>query len=302
MTPDNLRARWVRRLLRGVYVYASTEITIRLWICAARLVLPSDAVPSHMTALRVHGVSIGPWLPLHFSTNSTSKSRHDDVVLHRRRGALHPVHVAGEPTLGADRAFVDSATPSLRLSFIQVVQAGDWLVHLKRTSVSTLVGYCDAVHLDGARRARMAARYVRERVESPMETFLRLMLVFARLPEPECNLKMWDANGRFVARCDLVFARYRLIVEYDGLWHRRTQARRRKDRRRISALEALGWTVIVVTAEDRVDTRAIVLRIHKAMVANGYEGVAPHFNIMWTKWFGRADPEIWRESGAPEAA
>lgn len=288
LTRYHLRARWIRRLMRGVYVYAYTEVTLRLWIRAAQLVLPPDAVPSHLTALRAHGVHIGSWMPLHFSTNTKSTSGHAEVELHRRQGTLHPTVVDGTNTLGADRAFVDSSTPSLRLSFVQLVQVGDWLVHLRRTTVDTLVAYCDSVHLDGVRRARMAAKYVRDRVESPMETFLRLMLVFARLPEPQCNLKIRDIDGAFVARCDLVFVRYRLIVEYDGWWHRKERAQRRNDRRRIAALEQVGWTVIVVTTEDLVDTRAIVRRVHRALVGAGYLGPDPVISIMWTRWFANA--------------
>lgn len=285
LTRYHLRAQWVLRLLRGVYVYASTEVTLRLWIRAALLVLPPDSAPSHLTALRLHGVEVGPFMPLHFSTNTKSTCEHAEVVLHRRQGALNPSRVGGTRTLGPDRSFVDSSTPSLRMSFVQLVQAGDWLVHLGHTTVDTLITYCDSVHLDGVRRARVAARYVRDRVESPMETSLRLMLVFARLPEPACNLKIRDADGAFVARCDLVFVRYRLIVEYDGWWHRKERSQRRNDRRRIAALEQCGWTVVVVTTEDLVDTRAIVRRVHHALVDAGYVGPDPVFSVMWTRWF-----------------
>ncbi|MGH3359975.1 MAG: DUF559 domain-containing protein, partial [Nocardioidaceae bacterium] len=285
LTPDNLRASWVTRLMRGVFAYESTELTIRIWIRAALLVLPSDAALSHLTAMWWYGVEVGRWWPLHFSTNSALASRRQEILLHRRRGRMHPTSLSGVRVLGPDRTFVDCAAPRFRLSWVQLVQAGDRFVHLGHTRVATLVEYCDRVHLDGVQRARLAARYVRARVESPMETLVRLMLVCARLPEPACNREIRDAIGRFVARCDLVYERYRVIVEYDGMWHRTGRAQRLKDRRRIAALEALGWTVIVITAEDLADKQAVVRRVHRALVANGYDGHPPHFNAMWTKWF-----------------
>lgn len=285
LTRGNLRAGWIHTLMRGVYAYAATEMTLVRWIRAALLILPRDAAASHLTALWLHGIEVGPWLPLHFSTNTKAVSERDEIVLHRRQGTLHPLIEFGFRVLRADRTFVDCATPSMRLSWVQLVQAGDRLVHLGHTTVDGLIAYCDGVHLDGVRRARLIARYVRDRVESPMETVVRLMLVFARLPEPACNPDINDQLGRFVARCDLVYERYRVIVEYDGMWHRKTPEQRRKDRRRIAALEALGWTVIVITAEDFVAPRAIVHRVHRELVRNGYDGMEPHFNIMWDKAF-----------------
>lgn len=272
--------------MRGVYAYASVPQTLLLWVGAALLVLPGDAVLSHLSALRWYDVRFGDsYLPLHFSTNSGRSCRQDEIVLHRRGGRLHPVTHNGVRLLGPDRSFVDSAAARFRLSWVQLVQAGDRLVHLKHTTVSTLITYCDSVHLDGVQRARLAARYVRAGAESQMETLLRLMLVCARLPEPACNATICDDAGRFVARCDLVLARYRVIVEYDGYWHRKTREQRVADRRRVAELEALGWTVLVVTAEDMVRKQAVVARVHRALVAGGYTGPEPIFNAMWAKWF-----------------
>lgn len=118
-----------------------------------------------------------------------------------------------------------------------------------------------------------------------METVVRLMLIFARLPKPTPNERIYDEFGRFVARCDLVYEACMVIVEYDGMWHRKSRTQRLADRRRIAALEALGWSVIVLTAEDMVDKRAIVRRVYRELVKNGYEGPGPHLNIMWQKWF-----------------
>ena len=257
-------------------------MTLHLWIDAARLVVPADAALSHVTAMWWHGVPIGSWWPLHFSTNTPTRSKRDGIVVHRRRGKLSPRWYAGALSLGVDRTFVDCAT---QYTVVQLIQAGDALLHLGKTTHEKLTAYANSVHLDGVRRARLTLTFVCDGVESPMETLVRLMLVVARLPKPTPNKCIYDARGRFAARCDLVFEARQVIVEYDGLWHRKDKAQRRKDRRRIAALEALGYTVIVLTTEDQVDNRAIVWRVYRELAKNGYNGPEPHFNIMWQKWF-----------------
>ncbi|UYM04900.1 DUF559 domain-containing protein [Solicola gregarius] len=283
LSADSLRGSRFRTLFRGVYVVGDEEPTFASYVVAALFVLPSDAVISHVTALWWYGVHIGSMWPLHFSTNTTLKTRHDGVRLHRRRGKLRPVRHDEREVSGPERAFVDSAT---LLPFVLLVMAGDALMHAKHTSLQALGEYCDASHIHGVVRARRTLPFLSEGAESPMETVVRLMLVLARLPMPECNPEIWHA-GRFVARCDLVFRAYKVIVEYDGEWHERSRKQRQRDIERREALEALGWTVIVVVVEDLKDKREIVRRVHRAIVAHGYAGPKPVFNIMWQGWFER---------------
>lgn len=265
-----------------MYASADLELTIRTWIWAALLLLPADAAASHTTALWLHGVEVGRAWPLHFSTNTARKSERARIVVHRRKGLLHPRSVQGIRSLGPDRSFVDAATV---LGFIQLVQAGDWLLRLGCTTYSELHDYAMRSHLDGVLRARRALQYVCTGVESPRETLVRLMLVFARLPKPQCNVNIFD-GPRFVARVDMMYAAYKVIVEYDGWQHERDAAQRQRDRVRLEELHALGWTVIVVTAADLEHRREVVRRVHRALVANGYRGGEPVFNAMWPRFFG----------------
>jgi hypothetical protein len=281
--PSQLKGRRYRSLLRGVHVVAELPLTLVLWLRAALLVLPEDALASHVTALRLWGYDLRPLLPLHFSTNTTSVSDRPEVTLHRRRGRLRAYVRERIACTGPDRTFVDCA--ALRINLVELVQAAEHLMHHGHTTLTELRDYLDACHIDGVVRARRAFGYVREGVESPMETLVRLALVFARLPEPEPNPDVLDAVGRFVARCDLVYWEYRVVVEYDGAWHERSKKQRARDRTRREALERLGWTVIVVLEDDLPNKRAIVWRVYLALRDNGYDGPSPHFNAMWTRWF-----------------
>ncbi|MGH3359585.1 MAG: DUF559 domain-containing protein [Nocardioidaceae bacterium] len=281
LSPKMLRGRRFERMFRGVYRCRGDEPSLWTWVVAALLVLPKDAVISHVTALWWYDVRVGRSFPLHFSTNSVLTCRYERIRLHRRRGRLRPLCLHGHKVTGPERTFVDCATV---LPFVMLVTAGDGLIHAGRTTLLALREYAVTSHIHGVVRARLALGLVCDGVESPMETLVRLSLVFARLPRPECNAEI-HREGVFVARCDLVFRAYKVIVEYDGEWHERSRRQRQRDRARLEDLEALGWTVIVVTVEDLKKKRNIVHRVHRALVAHGYTGADPHFNAMWTKWF-----------------
>ena len=87
------------------------------------------------------------------------------------------------------------------------------------------------------------------------------------------------------SRGDLVYRRFRVIVEYDGWHHERDARQRQKDHLRRERLEAAGWTVIVITAADMKDPLGIVRRVHNALVARGYCGPAPVMGTTWHRWF-----------------
>ncbi|MDQ3156045.1 MAG: DUF559 domain-containing protein [Actinomycetota bacterium] len=277
-----LRGKRFRRLFRDVYVHADLDLNLVGWLRAALLVLPKDAVVSHVTALWLYGVEIGSPSPFEFSTNSGLVTKLANIRLHRRQGRI-AVHERGRlPVTGPDRTIVDCAT---RLSFVQFVQAADWLISTGATTVADLMEYADSRHLSGVLRARRALLFVRERVDSPMETLVRLMLVFARLPEPECNPDIVDAHGNFIARGDMVYFGYKVLVEYDGWQHERDARQRQRDRERREALEANGWRVIVITSEDLKRKHLIPRRVFEALADRGYEGQPPKMNAMWSKWF-----------------
>lgn len=150
-------------------------------------------------------------------------------------------------------------------------------------------------HLHGVQRARRVLPFLRTGAESPMETVLRLALVFARLPEPECNVDIRSSDGAFLARGDLVYLKWRIVVEYDGLWHERTPEQRRKDRNRHERLEANGWTVVVVHRPDLDEPAELINRVHDALVRRGWRGSPPLTSTVWTRWFRfpTRDLETW---------
>ncbi len=100
--------------------------------------------------------------------------------------------------------------------------------------------------------------------ESPRESHLRVLLRRARLPRPEVNGVITDADGQFLARGDLVFRRERVIVEYDGEVHA-PMAQRAKDAARRAVLREHGWIVVEVVGEDMRYPPRIVARVRAAL-------------------------------------
>ena len=127
-------------------------------------------------------------------------------------------------------------------------------------AVDTLA-HCCGVELDAIRSLRRrylgahggpylaeVLRLVDRRAESPMESRVRLVLVFVGLP-PEVQYPVL-VNGRRY-RLDLAYPAQRVAVEYDGAGHRE-QAQARRDLVREADLAAAGWRVL------RFDARVVM--------------------------------------------
>lgn len=101
----------------------------------------------------------------------------------------------------------------------------------------------------GVKSLRWALRQARERVDSRMETLLRLLLVDAGLPEPEVNRPV-VVDGGLTLHPDLLWRRWRIVLEYEGDEHRADRRRFMGDIDRRERFEAAGWRVIRVVADD----------------------------------------------------
>ena len=117
----------------------------------------------------------------------------------------------------------------------------------------------------GVRRLATALALLTDRAESPQESRLRTILMQAGLPEPSVNLEIFDGRGRFLARGDLVYERERLILEYQGDYHR-DRVQWRKDMTRRSAVEAEGWRVLELNADDLRTPAALVARVRDLLL------------------------------------
>jgi len=79
-----------------------------------------------------------------------------------------------------------------------------------------------------------------------METRLRLLIVFAGLPEPEINFKIYYRDGRVRYRFDLSYPELKILVEYDGRQHRDDLDQWDTDTKRQDWFDHNGWMRVPV--------------------------------------------------------
>ncbi|KQO96801.1 endonuclease domain-containing protein [Leifsonia sp. Leaf264] len=161
-------------------------------------------------------------------------------------------------------------SPMLELP--DLVAVGDHLIR-RRSPTCTRAVLAGAVDAFGRRRGRAllerALPLLSDRSESPPESVLRVVLTTAGLPSLLANVDIVDENGRFVARVDLLFAEYPIVLEYEGD-HHRDKAQWRRDMTRIAEIESLGYTVIRVNADDLVDVAGLIRRIERQLLTRGW--------------------------------
>ncbi|WP_143231641.1 DUF559 domain-containing protein [Agromyces cerinus] len=158
------------------------------------------------------------------------------------------------------------------LSLDDLIAAGDRLLGLPRP-LASLEQIDAAIVRHGRRRGatslRAARAEMRANVYSRRETFVRLALVRAGLPEPEPNAFIELRRGRRT-RGDLVFRAYRVLVEYDGEQHLFDTAQWATDVARLNDLAEAGWRVIRITKQ--MSRAEIVARTERALRDLGWRG------------------------------
>ncbi|MGB9377764.1 MAG: hypothetical protein WCB04_09670, partial [Mycobacteriales bacterium] len=115
----------------------------------------------------------------------------------------------------------------------------------------------------GVGQARRTLALCDGRAESPPESVLRVRLILAGLPPPVPQYEIWH-RGQFVARADLAWPERRVAVEYDGAWHG-AAGQLGRDRRRLNALVAAGWTVVHVTAAEMYALAPVVEQLRSLL-------------------------------------
>lgn len=120
----------------------------------------------------------------------------------------------------------------------------------------------------GVGALRLALPRVRTRSASRPETWLRLRLVDAGLPEPELNLAVPLGRGVYVA-LDLAYPFRQVGIEYEGDHHRTDPAQWLRDIERYEMLADAGWRIVRVTRRDLFERpQQLIARVRAALRAS----------------------------------
>jgi hypothetical protein len=261
---------------RGTYVRVRSALDEATLIHSALLTLPPQTLVTGVSGLRLLGVMVGSPDPLHFVTT------HPRQV--RRRG-VRVTRVINLPPHRESVAVVEHCwmVAALDLNLLDLITAGDWLLRAELTTLPQLRAFVEGRSSRGAGVARKAVGLVRERVDSPRETWLRLCLVFAGLPTPQCN-PVVDGDRRS-ARVDLVYLEFGVLIEYEGDQHRGDKRQWNRDIDRYDDFMNARFVVIRITAERARYPRLVVRRVYEAIRNGGYRGPEPVFDQRWMGLF-----------------
>jgi very-short-patch-repair endonuclease len=231
--------------------------------------MPEFAFISHSTAALLYGIPLPPSHGredrLHIAVPAPARAPH-------ARGILgHALEIEADEIVPWDSG-ITVTTPvrtwldlGSRLPLLDLVAAGDFIVnqqHPLATLEDLAAGYRARKSRRGKGTLLRAFSHLDARSESPQESRLRTIIQLAGLPSPQVNSSFTTSSGRFLARCDLYIAEFRLIIEYQGDYHR-DKTQWRKDMTRRSQLEATGRRVMEINADDLRSPSELVGRIRK---------------------------------------
>ncbi len=250
ISAGHLRGRHYIRIHRCVYAERDVPLdgdqAARAWMLA----LPDDAA--------MYGATAATWYSLPVEAPADFQIIVPSGTVPRRRPGLEPheglrqdeaITYRGLRVTTPERTWLDL---SLTLDDAELITVGDAMVHRGLTTPQRLIEGADAARRRRRiLRARSLARLVRDRVDSPQETRLRLILTsHGGLPEPTVNPEVADEHGEWIGRPDLAYEDARVAIQYEGDVHRTSKKRWRADIARDEVLRDHGWEVLRVTADD----------------------------------------------------
>jgi hypothetical protein len=209
-----------------------------------------------------------------------------DDTLDVRRPSLRPDAIVAADVVLTPEIRAAAALPP----FGDEAYAGDHLVRQGHIRLDRLRSFVAGWRGPRAAHARAAVGFVRERVDSPMETRLRMLLrmlvVLSGLPEPRVNITYGEDDGLTFRRYDLSWPEVRVIVEYDGRHHVERVEQWEADLVRREAIDDSGWRILVVVSSGiYTDPRGTLARIHRLLRARRLPGVPAQLGDEWRRHF-----------------
>jgi hypothetical protein len=245
---------------------------------AAQLPLAEDAVLSHATAATILELPLPVWLAdkraIHVTApRSTNRPRRRDIRTHH--ASLLPTECAeidGFRVTAPARTYADVA---YQLKVPELVAFGDAM--MRRYGISErelLATILRRKRYAGRLKARQCVDLLDPRAESPKESELRIMLQSANFPQPSINPDILNHHGDFLARGDIAYEDYRVLVEYDGV-HHAEMPQRAHDAARRALLREHGWIVVEIVGEDMKHPGRVIARVRKALTERGWHPRPP---------------------------
>jgi hypothetical protein len=257
--------RWYRPVYRGVYAPKDANLSLRDRAIAAWLASDRKGVVAGVAASALHGA---PWVDPDVPIELVGVKIRPQPGLVPRADRIADdeiTRVAGLPVTSRTRTAFDMGRHLERTEAVTRLDALMWNREFSRADVRALGDrYRRAA---GLRRLLELLPLIDGGAESPPESTVRLWLSDAGFPQPETQIPVLQGSTAPVAFLDMGWRDFMVAVEYDGDHHRKDRRQYVKDIARLRMLEALGWIVIRVIAEDKPSD--VIARVEAALVRRG---------------------------------
>jgi hypothetical protein len=300
-TPKQLRAADLVIPFRGARLHRGEE-SLRQRCLALQAVIAPGSHISHSSAARLYGVPLPRRLELdaliHVSVPSPARPpQRAGVVGHSHSAAPRGTdsHTASHRSIDHDpgpsldsrglrisrpvRLWLELAS---QLDLVDLVIAGDYLLRGfrepggRRRPFITLDLMRAAAAYHPVRRHRalvaQALELVRERVDSPYETRLRLIVQSSGFPDPIVNLPILDVRGDTIAQPDLRIPGFPLGLEYQGDGHRTNRSQWQRDVVRRRELDEIEWRSLEVVTPDIRNPGQRLRTLERELRQRGWKG------------------------------
>ena len=245
----------VRRVLTNVYWPSAVEDSLENRAHALRLVMRPFSVICDQLAAWLHGVDTFEYEELEILPPL-------DVLVLRGHSRVRRTGCRGTERDLAPRDICEqqglTLTTPLRTALDLACRLPRWKALATLDAFMRICGVTRLEMLEALPRysGRRGVRQLRELsaladplAESSGESFTRIAILDADLPEPQ--LQYWvEEGGHPVYRLDLAYPHHKVAIEYDGREFHENRAARQRDQRRRRWLRERGWTVIVVTRDS----------------------------------------------------
>ncbi|TFV95000.1 hypothetical protein [Orlajensenia leifsoniae] len=270
-----LRASDIIRPFWGTRAHADEPLTLHDLCRTVLQRLPPGTVISHTTAALLHAIPLPTKLEqehfLHLSVAAPTRAQHARGI----RG--HSIRLSDDdvqwfqdvPLTTPTRTWCDLG--SILTDVNDLIVAGDRLLYWK-DSLTNLAELAAAVarhrRQRGSARLTAALPELVDRAESPRESRVRLALIAGGLPRPVLNYELFSSSGLFIARGDLAYPEFRMLLDYEGEHHRVDRQQWNRDLTRFNDIQDEDWYSMRIGSEHALDD--VVARVRAALIRRGW--------------------------------
>ena len=242
---------------RSVYRLPGSPRTWRQDLWVAILASPPAALVSHTSAAALYGL-VDPPDPPHVTVGRTASGRKGGLISHHAAvGWPDRCRLGGLPVTRIGRTIVDCAALLDQAALNSLVDAaiGRGLATLSRIQAA----HERAGPVRGGQLLSEALAPYTGGIPPQSVKEAHILRLFRRwgLPAPECQYVIRDANGRFIAKVDFGWPRWKFGLEYDGDEFHPPRAWKHDDDRH-DDIERVGWRI---ERADRFDVRPSASRL-----------------------------------------